>query len=159
MEVGDDSASEPVSPGTKRALCLYCRAVHRVALSCPCFRCGFRHEGDCATVCKFCDRSHPPTIGCSKRPRSYFTAAHRSKALFEHSIDNNNVHQHVVQHYLGVMDVVCSHCRARTWFGEKLNCCHSGSIVFPVSGVVSPDFSKLIVSFHVRHSILSVLSA
>ena len=159
MEVGDDSAIEPVSSGTERALCLYCRAVHRVALSCPCFRCGFRHEGDCATVCKFCDRSHPPTIGCSKRPRSYFTAAHRSKALFEHSIGDNNVQHSVVQHYLGVMDVVCSHCRARTWIGEKLNCCRSGSIVFPVQGDVPPDLSNLILSSHVRQHMRAYNSA
>ena len=67
----------------------------------------FRHEGDCATVCTLCDRIHLPNAGCSKRPRSYFTAALRSRALFEHSIDVNDsiARQAVVQLVLGAMEV------------------------------------------------------
>ena len=154
MADGEHCASMQASEGNQRALCLYCRAVHRVALSCACFRCGFRHEGDCATVCSLCDRIHLPNAGCSKRPRSYFTAALRSRALFEHSIDVNvNIaRQAVVQHFLGAMNVICPHCRSRTWFGEKMNCCHSGQIVVPVQDDVPQQLSDLILSSHVRQN-------
>ena len=49
---------------------------------------------------------HLPNAGCSKRPRSYFTVALRSRALFEHSIDVNVsiARQAVVLHFLGAMD-------------------------------------------------------
>ena len=148
-----------VSSGTKRSLCVYCRVVHREALPCACFRCGFRHEGDCATVCNHCDRVHPASSGCSKRPRSYFTAAHRSQVIFEHSINVDIAHLAVEKHYLGAMDVVCPHCRAKTWFREKLNCCHSGSIVFPDQGNVPPELSQLILSSHVRQHMRAYNSA
>lgn len=153
----DDVAAIRVSASNKRALCLHCRSVHRVALSCACFRCGFRHAGDCATVCKFCDRVHSPMAGCSKRPRTYFTANHRSIALFEHSIQVfvNRSRQAIVQHSLGAMDVICSHCRAKSWHGERINCCHAGSIVIPLQGELPHAISELILSSHVRQSMRS----
>ena len=49
---------------------------------------------------------HLPNAGCCKRPRSYFTVALRSRALFEHSIVVNDsiARQAVVLHFLGAMD-------------------------------------------------------
>ena len=54
MADGDHRASMQAYEGNQRALCLHCRAVHRVALSCACFRFGFRHEGDFALLLLNC---------------------------------------------------------------------------------------------------------
>jgi hypothetical protein len=157
MADADNLESIVVAASPKRALCLYCRSIHRVDLSCPCFRCGFRHDGDCATVCKFCDRVHSLSTGCSKRSRTYFTAAHRSNALFEHSIRVNDSRDRTafVRHFLGDMDVICSHCRAKSWHGERINCCLAGSIVVPLQGDVPRALSELILSPHVRQNMRS----
>jgi hypothetical protein len=142
----------------QRSLCLICRAYHRTNLSCPCYRCGFRHDGDCATVCRFCDRCHSAESGCSKRRRTYFTAALRTQLTFEHSlpIGNNHIDRPAVTlHYLGAMSVICAHCRARSFADEKMNCCSAGNVVFPVQTDVPPLLSALILCSHVRQNIRS----
>jgi hypothetical protein len=136
----------PTSTRSKRALCLFCRGCHSLSNSCPCFRCGYRHEGDCASVCRICGRCHSAGTGCNRRSSSYFTAAKRAQVLIQHHV----VRPAVPTHYLGPMSVVCIHCRARSFVGEKLNCCRGGTVIFSMQSEIPPALSELILCAHVR---------
>ena len=117
-------------------------------------------EGDCQTVCQYCNRCHSAEYRCSKRGTSYFTAAKRAEASFEHlsvvtNPNSQTLRTAVVTHYLGAMSQSCGYCRARSWFGEKMNCCRQGTVVFPMQTDVPQALSELILSYHVRQNIRS----
>jgi hypothetical protein len=53
------------------------------------------------------------------------------------------------------MNVICAHCRARTFPDEKIKCCSAGNVVFPLPMDVPIPLSALILSAHVRQNIRS----
>jgi hypothetical protein len=56
------------------------------------------------------------------------------------------------QQSVGDMSITCSHCAARFWIGEKINCCYQGSLLIP-EPVIPQDFQNLILSAEVRSQI------
>jgi hypothetical protein len=51
------------------------------------------------------------------------------------------------------MSEMCGHCRSRSWFGEKVNCCRQGTIVLPIQSDIPQSLSALILSSHVRQNL------
>jgi hypothetical protein len=60
---------------------------------------------------------------------------------------------------IGSMDQVCQFCGARSWVGEKINCCAQGSIVLPCAPDLPPGISETILSPHVLQNIRAYNSA
>jgi hypothetical protein len=56
-------------------------------------------------------------------------------------------------HELPEFDVVCAHCRARSWRGENINCCGGGRLQLPLEDDVPDELSQVILSSHVRQYI------
>ena len=132
--------------------CLLCRGNHAARLSCPCRRCGFRHVGDCATICGLCQHRHVVTSRCRLSVVPSLTASRRALALFTND-DAASDRSPALRHHLGVMIVECDHCRARFFPKEKVNCCHGGDVVVPWDIDVPVALSSIILSAHVRQNI------
>ena len=56
-------------------------------------------------------------------------------------------------HALEEFDVVCPHCRARSWRGENMDCCGSGRLQLRIADDVPTDLANTILSSHVRQHI------
>jgi hypothetical protein len=56
-------------------------------------------------------------------------------------------------HELPEMDVVCPHCRARSWRAENMDCCGGGRLQLPLADDVPAELSEVILSAHVRQHI------
>jgi hypothetical protein len=136
----------------RRKRCVICGSIHSEQVSCACFRCGRRHQGDCATVCPICRRCHPNRRRCRLEPSVYFTSRRRSLAIFSND-EFDGDHIPAVRHHLGEMSVICPHCQSRSWQSEKINCCHGGDIVVPWDVEVPQELSSIILSSHVRQNI------
>jgi hypothetical protein len=57
------------------------------------------------------------------------------------------------RHFLGLMVLECPYCKARSWRGEKLSCCHHGAVHLPLQDMVPAQLSAIILSPHVRQNI------
>lgn len=147
-----DVDSVMLNSPSSRKRCVLCGSLHDHNVSCACFRCGHRHQGDCLTVCRNCRQCHSASSGCRHSPAQYFTALRKSMANFSNDV-TNGVHTPVARHNLGDMNIVCPHCHARTWRNEKLNCCHGGDVVVPWDADVPQLLSSVILSAHVRQNI------
>ena len=122
------SVSPLPSPSIRRGKrsCLLCHGQHGPNVACACRRCGYRHDGDCATVCNLCRRVHPASTLCRAVGAVYMTAKRRASIVFSNDDDGNVDRVPFPKHDLGMMVVPCPRCRARTWRSEKLSCCHNG---------------------------------
>ena len=56
-------------------------------------------------------------------------------------------------HQLLAFDVVCPHCRARSWRDEHVDCCGGGRLQLPMEDAVPPELTDVILSSHVRQHI------
>jgi hypothetical protein len=57
-------------------------------------------------------------------------------------------------HALEEFDVVCPHCRARSWRGENMDCCGGGRLQLPIADDNVPsEMADIILSSHVRQHI------
>jgi hypothetical protein len=57
-------------------------------------------------------------------------------------------------HALEEFDVVCPHCRARSWRGENMDCCGGGRLQLPIADDNVPaELADIILSSHVRQHI------
>jgi hypothetical protein len=140
-------------PSQFSRFCGFCRAFHPRHMSCPCFRCGHRHEGDCVSVCKRCHRSHPANSSqCRIIPTSYFSARSRDQAVFSNDTDGHD-RSSAPQNDLGDMSIVCPHCHSRSWLKEKISCCHGGDVVVDWDHEVPSELRAIILSSHVRQNI------
>jgi len=154
----DVSAVMPLpSPSIRRGrrLCLLCHGQHSENEACACRRCGYRHLGDCVTVCSLCHRDHPASTPCRASGKVYLTAKRRASIVFSNDDDGIVDRCPFPKHDLGLMVVECPHCRARSWRHEKLNCCHGGDVVVEWDIDVPLELSAIILSSHVRQNIRS----
>ena len=136
-----------------RRMCLFCRAMHNEHEPCLCFRCGYRHAGDCGTVCCLCHRVHAASdFICRIRPAMNFSPQRRSKALFINDVDVED-RIPAPRHDLGTMSVECPHCKSRSFTSEKMNCCQGGVVDVAWEDVVPSELSAIILSAHVRQNI------
>ena len=53
-------------------------------------------------------------------------------------------------HLLADFDVVCPHCRSRSWRGENINCCGNGRLQLPLQDDVPDELQQVLLSSHVR---------
>jgi hypothetical protein len=154
MPVSDDQSGQPrVIRRCFRRMCLFCRAMHNEHEPCSCFRCGYRHSGDCGTVCSICHRVHAASeFICRIRPAMNFSPQRRSKALF---INDADVEDRIPapRHDLGMMHVECPHCKSRSFSSEKMNCCNGGVVDVAWEDDVPSELSAIILSSHVRQNI------
>ena len=151
--IAANNSDSDMMASTFRRVCMYCRAAHQEHLPCSCFRCGYRHEGDCATVCGRCRRCHlPGEVRCHLRPVTYFSSVIRNRAIFSNDGDEGE-RQPALRHSLGDMNVVCIHCQSKSWQREKMNCCHGGDIVVEWDVVVPSELRDVILCSHVRQNI------
>ena len=135
--------------------CVMCGEIHDEFTSCACFRCGRRHQGDCPTVCRLCGGCHSASSRCRQSSGLLrLTARRRSLSVFSNERYDDE-HVAAIRHYLGEMSVECPHCRAKRWVTEKLNCCHGGVVVVPWDVEVPTDLSDVILCSHVRQNIRS----
>ncbi len=83
-------------------------------------------------------------------------AAHRcpvfrlNPAVWVRSDDVNDWPYPVPVHVLSEFDVVCPHCRARSWREENINCCGQGLLQLPYEDNVPAELADVILSAHVR---------
>ena len=56
-------------------------------------------------------------------------------------------------HELTAFDVVCPHCRARSWRGESIDCCGRGRLQLQFEDDVPNELVEVILSSHVRQHI------
>ena len=138
-----------------RQLCPLCHGQHTENVACACRRCGYRHVGDCVSVCHQCHRVHPPATPCRTSGKVYLTAKRRASIVFGNDDDGIVDRNPFPKHDLGLMVVECPHCRARSWRHEKLNCCHGGDVVVEWDIDVPLALSQIILSSHVRQNIRS----
>jgi hypothetical protein len=132
-------------------MCIFCGGNHNLNQSCPCFRCGVQHIGVCPTICRLCRRSHPSSRSCRASAHN-FTARRRLQAIF---CDDEVIAERALpeRHFLGLMLLECPHCKAKSWRGEKLSCCHRGAVHLLLQDSAPPRMSALILSPHVRQNI------
>jgi hypothetical protein len=132
-------------------ICLFCGGDHILNQACPCFRCGHQHKGDCQSICPLCRRSHAIGSRCRANAAN-FTARRRMQAIF---CDDDDIVDRAPpeRHFLGLMVLECPYCKARSWRGEKLSCCHHGAVHLPLQDMVPAQLSAIILSPHVRQNI------
>lgn len=51
--------------------------------------------------------------------------------------------EEVVQHYIGAMDILCPHCQARLFPGDKYSCCSDGLVALPDYQPLPPLLNRL----------------
>ena len=147
----DDTLTSAFDWSSRAAICDYCGYQHLMHLPCPCLRCGACHDGDCSTVCARCNRCH----GNKRCSYAQSVVSKNFRLRARTANEDTSVGAPVVRHDLGDMSVQCPHCRSRSWFGEKMNCCKGGVIVVPDLNDVPGVLSNLILSPHVRQNIRS----
>ena len=148
---GDSSPRLPLPSNGSRRTCLFCRGFHAEHISCTCQRCGYRHQGDCVSVCCNCHRCHSPSRRCRPSPAVYLTAKRKAVAVFSND-DDSGERPPAIRHNLGDMVIECPHCQARSWPRERVNCCHNGDIVVAWDQDVPLALSHVILSSHVRQN-------
>ena len=152
---GNSSIHRVVQPRRVRPRCVICGGIHDEQLSCACFRCGRRHQGDCPTVCSLCGGCHMVSTRCRQSSGLLrLTARRRTQSVISND-PYDYEHVAAIRHDLGEMSAECPHCKAKCWVSEKLNCCHGGDVVVPWDVEVPTVMSDLILSSHVRQNIRS----
>jgi hypothetical protein len=159
--------------------CLICGQCHRDDTGCPCPMCHDWHDGDdCqlpssgVSAVQPCQRCHvwhgadvchisPVSSSLSQllsRPRECML--HRAVAAV---VNDNAVRQAVAPahsdaasdyHDIGSMSVVCTHCGARFWAAERIQCCYEGSLILPAP-VIPETLSNIILSSTVLSNLRS----
>jgi hypothetical protein len=146
--------------------CLLCGEAHQHNSSCPCPRCHLYHtDRDCpdvilAVVCSRCNVWHGADV-CARRdvcssmpqpsalPRAQMI--NRAVSQVAHGEMSAPVRSDAAsdRHDIGPMSISCSHCGARFWRGERINCCFDGTLIIPEPDIPE-SLSNLILSSSVR---------
>lgn len=113
----------------------------------PCYRCNVWHGAD------VCVETAAQIAVCGPSPsrsllRDRAVASMSSSSLYEthapaHSDSASDCHN------VGCMSMACTHCGARFWRGEKIECCFEGSLIIP-EPIIPQSLSDLILSTSVR---------
>lgn len=95
--------------------------------------------------CELCGYNHDMARRC---PVYRFNAA-----VWVNSEDASTWPVAVPVHALSSFDVVCPHCRARSWRGEHVDCCGRGRLQLQFEDDVPIELAEVILSSHVRQHI------
>ena len=95
-------------------------------------------------VCDRCRRRHDPAHQCPifRLPCDLWVRAADRADL-----------PPVPVHELSEFNIVCPHCRSRSWRNESINCCADGRLQLPLEDDVPPELRQVILSAHVRSHI------
>jgi hypothetical protein len=96
-------------------------------------------------VCELCGCRHNVAHRC---PVYRFNAA-----AWVNADDASTWSLPVPVHELTEFDVVCPHCRARSWRAENMDCCGGGRLQLALADDVPRELSEIILSAHVRQHI------
>jgi hypothetical protein len=105
----------------------------------------FSSSGAIMNDCELCGRRHNIAHRC---PVIRFDGS-----SWVHSDDASSWPVPVPVHELTAFDVVCPHCRARSWREEHVNCCGGGRLQLPFDDDVPLELAEVILSAHVRQHI------
>lgn len=125
-----------------------------LAVAQPCSRCNVWHGAD---VCHRIAVAHVP-LPSLRIPREMMV--HRAVAAVVAGNDARHVvapaHSDAASDYhdIGTMSEACSHCGARFWKGESIQCCYEGSLIIP-EPVIPESLSAIIMSSTVRSHLRS----
>ena len=114
----------------------------------PCQRCNIWHGAD---VC-----AHSEDLSTEYRPVRISRAMLRNRAvgndaraMLLDAVAPAHSDAASDRHDVGPMSVSCTHCGARFWKGERIECCFGGSLIMP-EPIVPPSLRDLILSSAVR---------
>jgi hypothetical protein len=96
-------------------------------------------------LCAFCGNRHNPAHRCP--------VFRLDASVWVNSDDPAAWPRPVPVHQLLAFDVVCPHCRARSWRDEHVDCCGGGRLQLPMEDAVPPELTDVILSSHVRQHI------
>ena len=96
-------------------------------------------------VCDLCGYRHGVASRCPVYSRNAYA--------WVDAVDASAWTAPVPVHELTAFDVVCPHCRARSWREEHMDCCGGGRLQLQCEEEIPHELSEAILSSHVRQHI------